>query len=711
MVSLVLYSNLHTHFLAFLYQDSFAAGSASEWKALGGTWELVDGTMRNNSDERGAKLVTGSKSWRDYLVEADIQLLGRDGDAGLMARSSDEENGVDSYSGYYAGLRNHDNTLVVGRADHGWLGEQTVPIPGGVHPFHWYHLKLMLVGCEIGASAMDLSTQVTMSATRSERNCQQGGRIGLRSFSSGGVWRNVRVKRATSADIQLLQGENSRANERRETHAGSPSNVGKASDNDRIAVDSASVESHPSLSDVRSIGSLRLISSTNPGIATIRGAVVLTSPSLYVQDATGGAAILQPHGSPLKIGDEVEVTGQPEARDFSSIIHEAHVRLLWPGTPIPPVSVTASQAATGIFDATFIELEGYLTGKGIGRANTMTLELQRGDQAFGVIMNPGRSDVLFRTLKQGSLLRLRGICVVDPEFTHNLTPFVLLLRSADDVAVLAGPPWWTAGHLAAMIVLAFILTLMASLLYGRIERWRLRAVLEERERLAHEVHDTLAQSFAGIGFQLQAIRNDLQEPNADVHRQLDLACDLVRHSHAEARRSIATLRPESLESIGLLAALDRCARKMVDGGAVQVFTTSTGTSRPLPIRTSDALFKIGQEAIANAVIHAGPRTLKILLTYEKEKVDLIVQDDGEGFSAGGASLGFGLQGMRKRADSISANLEIVSTPHEGTCVRVKAPLPPRLAFKTLPAYIWQYFQERRSNAQKWERTHTYSYRG
>ena len=105
---------VRTYFTAGLpYTDSFAKGGGDEWKALGGTWQLVDGSMRNDSDERGAKLIAGSSRWRDYSVEADIMLLGRDGDAGLIARSSDEEQGVDSYSGYYAGLRILDNTCLL----------------------------------------------------------------------------------------------------------------------------------------------------------------------------------------------------------------------------------------------------------------------------------------------------------------------------------------------------------------------------------------------------------------------------------------------------------------------------------------------------------------------------------------------------------------------------------------------------------------------
>lgn len=711
VTGLVLFPVVHKRFLDLPYEDSFAKGTSDEWHAFGGTWELVDGAIRNDSDERGAKLITGSVYWRDYSLEADIQLLGHDGDAGLIARSSDEENGVDSYNGYYAGLRNLDNTLVLGRADHGWIESQAVSMPGSVRPFHWYHLKLVVVGCELLATATDPSSGTNISTTMMEENCQPSGRIGLRSYSSGGIWRNVRARRVTRADFQSLV---LRAAQTGTLRFHQPRDPGDLTPR-RVEQSSTEAEIHLSQRGstariAQSIASLRLVSRTRPGNVTVRGVVVLTSPILYVQDATGGAAILQSQASPLKVGDEIEVTGEPDPRDFSSVLQNAQVRLLWTRTPIPPLSVTASQAATGAFDATFIELEGHLVDKENGPGSTMILDLQESEQSFRAIMNRGRGDVLFRKLKKNSLLRLRGICVVDSEYTHNLTPFVLLLRSADDVNVLAGPPWWSAGHLAAITVVALILVLAAQVLYSGIEHWRLRAVLEERERLAHEIHDTIAQSFAGIGFQLQAIRNDLQDKNAAVHRQLDLACDLVRHSHDEARRSIATLRPESLESIGLLPALDRCARRMVDGGSVQVRISNGGTARPIPVRTSDALYKIGQEAIANAIRHASPTWLNIILRYDRSEVHLVVEDDGAGFIAGGDLLGFGLQGMRRRADSISAVLEIQSTPGNGTRVRVTAPLPPRFTLKAWPGYIWRYFQERGSNAQEWEHSHPYSYR-
>lgn len=701
--------SVRNHLVGLPYHDSFAAGTSDEWHAFGGTWQLVDGTMRNESDERGAKLLAGSVDWRDYSLEADIQLLGQDGDAGLLVRTSDEENGVDSYNGYYAGLRNHDNTLVLGRADHGWIENQAIPIAGGIHPFRWYHLTVFAVGCEISASAADRIDHVTISAAMTEKECRHSGRIGLRSYSSGGVWRNVRASRATYADLQAFRSKNPSTTAVDQISApGSLPPQYSSAQVAKIGSPSPAPNTEPFVA--QEIAGLRLTSSVHPPIATIRGVVVLTSPALYVQDSTGGAAVVEAQANPLKVGDEIEVTGKAEPHDFSLVLRDAKVRLLWNRAPIPPLSITASQAATGAFDATFVELDGYLVSKEAGPANTMILTLQKGEQSFRAIMHSGRGDVLFRKLKANSLLRLRGICVVDSEYTQNLTPFVLLLRSADDVTVLAGPPWWSAGHLAAIAAIVLILALAAQLMYTRVEHWRLRAVLEERERLAHEMHDTIAQSFAGIGFQLQAIRNDLQDRDPTVLRQVDLACDLVRYSHEEARRSIATLRPESLESIGLLPALDRTARRMVDGGSVQVKTTSQGNACSIPVRTTDALYKIGQEAIANAIRHARPASLAISLTYGKNEVALVVEDNGVGFTTSADSLGFGLQGMRKRAESIAADLKIESSPRYGTRVKVKAPLPPRFTLKSWPVSIWQYFQERRPYGQNWEHSHPYSYR-
>ena len=218
-------------------------------------------------------------------------------------------------------------------------------------------------------------------------------------------------------------------------------------------------------------------------------------------------------------------------------------------------------------------------------------------------------------------------------------------------------------------------------------------MLGERERLAHEVHDTLAQSFAGIGFQLQAIRRAIPSQLPELREQIDLARALVSHSHKEARRSVEPMIPEALEELDLLSSLETSARNMLGRGTVEVRTQAIGTPRALPPEIVGPLLRIGQEAIANAVRHADPRLLKISITHEEHLVRLKIEDDGCGFVKSGGLLGFGLRGMRKRAAALSATLEIRSSPGQGTLVGVTAPVT---RHRTLPAFfhqLWTHCQE------------------
>ena len=342
----------------------------------------------------------------------------------------------------------------------------------------------------------------------------------------------------------------------------------------------------------------------------MRGAVIFNAPRLYVQDATGGVAVMTSVEANLKVGDEVEVTGQVEVHDFSCVLRDSQIRLLWPHAPTPPLAVTATQAATGAYDSRFIQVDGYLTGQTAGPGNTLVLALRSGSQSFRAIVHPTRGDTRLWDLAKQTQLRVRGVGVVDPQFTHNLTPFVLLVASSDDVEKLAGPPWWSLRNLVLIGLIALISGLIAYMLYLHARHWRLSAIVQERERIAHEMHDTLAQSFVGIGFQLQAISNNLPAGLPDLNEQLDLARELVRHSHEEATRSLTTLRREFIESDTLHAALYQFAARMVEHGKVNVQLEVSGEDTNTPYAIKDALFRIGQEAIANAVRHSHPSIVR-----------------------------------------------------------------------------------------------------
>src|SRR5207248_712455 len=136
------------------------------------------------------------------------------------------------------------------------------------------------------------------------------------------------------------------------------------------------------------------------------------------------------------------------------------------------------------------------------------------------------------------------------------------------------------------------------------------------------------------------------------------------------------------------------ALKMVEGCSVQVTAATAGTPRAIPAAISTPLLRIGQEAIANALRHADPQHLTILLAYGKTTVRLAVTDDGIGFVKSGDLLGFGLRGMRTRAADIGARLEILSQPGAGTRVEVTVPLKPEF---TLGSFLKRIFK------QLWER--------
>jgi signal transduction histidine kinase len=125
----------------------------------------------------------------------------------------------------------------------------------------------------------------------------------------------------------------------------------------------------------------------------------------------------------------------------------------------------------------------------------------------------------------------------------------------------------------------------------------------------------------------------------------------------------------------------------------------------------DTLYRIGQEAIANSIRHARPTSLAIELRFCSQWLRLIIADDGIGFAPGADSSGFGVRGMRKRALSISADLQIYSQPGEGTQVQVKVSLPPRATFVSWPIVLSRYMKERLRYGRSTRQTDSHLYRG
>jgi len=435
------------------------AGNFSDWTAYGGKWQILDGAIKSNSYERGAKLLAGSYYWRNYTMTSDIWFDGPAADMGVVIRTNEESEGVDAYRGYFVGIRSLDGTLVMGRANYSWTEVLPVTMPGGIHPFNWYRLRVTAYGCDIAASVTNLATQQTAWIAFEEYFCVKSGRFGVRTLNANAEWRNIRVEPATREDIQSL-----------EQHAA------------------------------------------------------------FVQH---------------------------------------------------PIAVD-------------------------------------------------------------------------------------------------GPPWWTPWHVGMLFAGVLAVALLTQLSYFRFQNWKAETITRERERLAHDIHDTMAQSFAGVGYQIQGIRSSIvRDDHLDARHiadQLGVAYQLVRSCHEEASRTIAMLGSASPRiQHNLLGALAETAHKTA-GDKIRITAETRGNGSPLNLRLADALLHIGQEAIANALGHADPTVLRIALNYQEGSVELVVEDNGTGFDYSPESPGFGILGMQRRARDVGSTLDVFTAPGAGTRVHVKANL-------------------------------------
>jgi signal transduction histidine kinase/ligand-binding sensor domain-containing protein len=210
-------------------------------------------------------------------------------------------------------------------------------------------------------------------------------------------------------------------------------------------------------------------------------------------------------------------------------------------------------------------------------------------------------------------------------------------------------------------------------------RQRFALVLEERARLAREIHDTLAQGFVGISSQLDAVALTLKNHTDLAAKHLELARKMARHSLTEARRSVMDLRDSALEGQELPAALSEAARQWTAGSPVHVQVDVSGNDgRKLPEEMEQNLLRIAQEAVTNAVKHAHAKEVRIRLDLEPSRLSMVIADDGNGFEQTEAfsEIGghFGLLGMRERAERIGGELHLASQPGGGTKVEVTVPL-------------------------------------
>ncbi|GAA1019001.1 MULTISPECIES: sensor histidine kinase [Amycolatopsis] len=206
-------------------------------------------------------------------------------------------------------------------------------------------------------------------------------------------------------------------------------------------------------------------------------------------------------------------------------------------------------------------------------------------------------------------------------------------------------------------------------------------VLDERQRMAREIHDTLAQGLAGILTQLQAAEQTAAEP-AVLGRHLATATNLARESLVEARRTVQSVEPSVLAEARLPEAIGEVTRNWSAANDVDAVLTTTGDARPMHTDVEVALLRTAQEALSNVAKHARANRVGLTLSYMPDLVTLDVRDDGVGFEPnakranGSTNGGFGLAGMRQRVQRLAGRLDVESEPGRGTAISATVPAIP-----------------------------------
>ncbi|MFH8678417.1 sensor histidine kinase [Streptomyces lydicus] len=341
-----------------------------------------------------------------------------------------------------------------------------------------------------------------------------------------------------------------------------------------------------------------------------------------------------------------------------------------------------------------------LTGRGGGRRNVVFCAGLVGIFALVAFADPTGSFALFGVVPMLMMSLPARPAVVVAVLVNLLPPVAWWVRRG------AGDPPPPAAVLASLLGVA--LSALLGLWIKRVVRQnrehaelieelqRNRAqvarlshqagIAAERERLAREIHDTLAQSLTSIIGLVQAAETEVADaPGLDgSRRHLALAGRVARDSLAEARAFVAGRAPAPLEQSSPARAVRRQADGLTAQTGVPVRFAVEGAEGPLPMQVSVVLLRAAQESLANVRKHAAAGRVEVTLRYGAGRVGLVVRDDGGGFvpgetgedAADGRSAGgFGLAGLRARVAECGGEMTVVSAPGEGTVVAVHLPVP------------------------------------
>lgn len=404
-----------------------------------------------------------------------------------------------------------------------------------------------------------------------------------------------------------------------------------------------------------------------------------------------------------QLGDRIEVAGLPETDFYRINLTDASWRLLEHSDistgPAEQTSIanllTDEQGAPCIkhmYHGRLVRLHGIVVDQPISDGFQNILTLKDGNLTIPIELTSAKGAL--NNTSVGCRISVTGICIVETEtwrptagFPHATGVFIIP-RTAKDIFILEHPPWWTARRFLVLVVILFLLIIAIlgwnrslqimvrrksrHLLREQLEKERVTLRVNERTKLAVELHDALSQNLTGLAFQLATAKSALSVDPDALPRHLDTAERMLVSSRTELKRCLADLRSNTLDEKDFDAAILRTLLPVV--GDARTSISFNVSRQKLNDTTAHSILCIIRELAANAILHGHATRLDIHGETDGHRLSFSVADNGTGFDPlshpGLADGHFGLDGIRERVEHLNGTIAIDSAPGRGTCVTI-----------------------------------------
>lgn len=412
---------------------------------------------------------------------------------------------------------------------------------------------------------------------------------------------------------------------------------------------------------------------------------------LFLRDDGGSLEVHLQAPSAFQPGDDVEVAGFAEIGTIKPVLVDAFARFVRHRDPPAPRQTTVRRMLLHDDEADLVQIEAVVQNV-TTTDQAVTFTLAEDGLTFDLLYSTGHDIGQSPLPPRGARVSFVAICKVermtaDISQVATAASFSLRLRSLEDVHVLSAPSWWSKRRLAlAFAGIGVVLALAGGWIWSLrrtvaqqtrviVAQTRAEATLEERDRIARELHDSLEQRLAGTTILLDAAAQAMETQSNSARAHLDTARAMLRHSLDEAQRAVLDLRSGEFDGGDLIDGLEHSLQGLVANHPISLRFDRHGPRPQLDAVAENHLLRLAQEAVTNAVKHAQATEIRVALDVDPAKLTLRIQDNGRGMvvdrEGARAQAGqFGLIGMRERADKLQAKFSIASSEGQGTTIEV-----------------------------------------